>query len=103
VGFLLEFIVIVIVLLNIRLLKDVPYTGPRHIDVVGAILSVLGMGGIVLSILAWQQGGESVLLLMAVGLVAMFAFARWLISRKKQGKPALLDPQLFSSKHFTAV
>jgi EmrB/QacA subfamily drug resistance transporter len=102
VGFLFEFIVIVIVLLNIRLVKDVPYTGPRHVDVVGAILSVLGMGGIVLSILAWQQGGESVLLLMAVGLVAMFAFARWLISRKKQGKPALLDPQLFSSKHFTA-
>ena len=102
VGFLLEFIVIVIVLLNIRLIKDVPYTGPRQIDAVGAILSVFGMGGIVLSILAWQEGGESVLLLLAVGVVAMFLFARWLIRRKKQGKPTLIDPQLFSSKHFTA-
>ena len=102
VGFLLEFIVIVIVLLNLRLVKDVPYTGPRHIDVVGAILSVLGMGGIVLGILAWQEGGEAVLLLLVVGAVAMFIFARWLISRKQQGKLALIDPDLFSSKHFNA-
>lgn len=102
VGFLFEFGVIIIVLLNLRLLKDVVYTGPRHIDVVGAILSVLGMGGIVVGILAWQEGGESVLLLMAIGAVAMSLFVVWLVRRQKQGKPTLIDPQLFSSKHFTA-
>ena len=32
----------------------------RRIDVVGAVLSVLGMGGIVLGILIWQEGGEAV-------------------------------------------
>ena len=37
-----------------------PYTGPRHIDLVGAVLSVVGMGGVVLGILVWQEGGESV-------------------------------------------
>jgi MFS family permease len=102
VGFLFEFIVIAIVLLNIRMIKDIPYTGPRQVDVVGALLSVVGMGGIVLGILAWQEGGESVLLLMAIGAVAMSLFAVWLVRRKKQSKPTLIDPQLFSSKHFTA-
>ena len=54
-----------------RLVHDVPYTGPREVDVVGAVLSVLGMGGIVLGILVWQEGGESVGALLAVGAVAM--------------------------------
>src|SRR5215207_3240350 len=50
VGFLLEAVIIGIVLSQIRLVKDVPYTGPRGIDIVGAVLSVFGMGGVVLSI-----------------------------------------------------
>lgn len=100
VGFFLEFVIIAIVLLNIKLIKDVPYTGPRDVDVVGAILSILGMGGIVLSILVWQEGGEAVGLLMVIGLVAMFIFASWLVRRKKQNKPALIDPDLFKSKYF---
>src|SRR6266487_4417141 len=62
VGFLLEVLVIAGVLSGIKLVHDVPYTGPRQIDVVGAILSVLGMG-LVLGILVWQEGGEYVGLL----------------------------------------
>src|SRR5512140_4028987 len=53
IGPLLDVVIIAVVLLNIRLVRDVPYTGPRQVDVVGAILSVLGMGGIVVSILVW--------------------------------------------------
>ncbi|HJS17159.1 MAG TPA: MFS transporter, partial [Anaerolineales bacterium] len=71
-----------------------------QVDVTGSILSVIGMGGIVLSILVWQEGGESVGLLMVIGAVAIFLFARWLVRRKKEGKAALLDPDLFSSKYF---
>ena len=67
VGFLLEVVVIAVVLSGIKLVRDVPYTGPRQIDVVGAILSVVGMGGLVLGILVWQEGGESVGLLIAIG------------------------------------
>jgi MFS family permease len=102
VGFLFEFVIIVIVLLNIRLIKDVPYTGPRQVDVVGAVLSVLGMGGIVLGILVWEGGGQAVVLLMVIGVAALLLFAVWLVKRKKQSKPTLIDPQLFSSKNFTA-
>ena len=100
VGFLMEVVIIAIVLANIKLVKDVAYTGPRQIDVVGAILSVLGMGGIVLSILVWQEGGEAVAALMLIGGIAMAGFAFWLLRRKRQGKPALIDPDLFKSKMF---
>src|SRR4051812_35228851 len=67
VGFLLEAVVIAVVLSQVKLLKDVPYTGPRHVDIVGAVLSVLGMGGLVLGILVWQEGGESVGAILATG------------------------------------
>src|SRR6187397_819551 len=71
IAFLLEDLVILVVLLNIKLVRDVPYTGSRSVDVVGAALSVLGMGGVVLGILVWQEGGEAVGALLALGAVAM--------------------------------
>ena len=77
-----------------------PYTGPREVDVVGAILSVLGMGGIVLGILVWQEGGEAVGALLVVGAVAMAGFGFWLVRRKRRGKATLIDPDLFRSKVF---
>jgi EmrB/QacA subfamily drug resistance transporter len=100
VGFLLEVLIIGVVLSGIRLVRDAPYTGPRRVDLVGAALSVLGMGGIVLGILVWQEGGERVLALIVTGAIAMAALIWWLGRRKREGKPALLDPGLFSSKHF---
>ena len=96
VAFLLEVVVIAIVLSGSRLVRDAPYTGPRQIDLVGAGLSVLGMGGLVLGILAWQEGGEAVGLLLAIGAISLAAFAYWLVRRKRQGKPTLIDPDLFS-------
>ena len=100
VGFLFEVAVIAVVLSGIRLVHDVPYTGSRHIDLVGALLSVLAMGGIVLGILIWQEGGESVFGVLAIGAVAMVLLVYWLRRRKRQGKPTLLDPDLFRSKVF---
>ncbi|HET9301964.1 MAG TPA: MFS transporter, partial [Propionibacteriaceae bacterium] len=100
VAFLLELVIIIVVLSGIRLVQDVPYTGSRAVDVVGALLSILGMGGIVLGILVWQEGGEYVLAILASGAIALGAFAYWLIGRKRQEKPTLIDPDLFRSKHF---
>jgi EmrB/QacA subfamily drug resistance transporter len=100
VAFLLEDVIIAIVLSGIRLVQDVPYTGPRRIDPIGAGLSVLGMGGVVLGILVWQEGGEFVGLLIAIGVLALAGLAYWLRRRKREGKPTLLDPDLFKSKMF---
>jgi EmrB/QacA subfamily drug resistance transporter len=100
VGFALEAVVIVVVLSGLGRIRDVPYTGPRHIDGVGALLSVLGMGGVVLGILAWQEGAESVLAIMVVGAVALVSLGRWVLRRKRRDQPALLDPDLFRLPHF---
>jgi EmrB/QacA subfamily drug resistance transporter len=99
-AFLLEDVVIAVVLSGIKLVHDVPYTGPREIDLVGAGLSAVGMGGVVLGILVWQEGGESVFALIALGLAAMACLAYWLRRRKRESKPTLLDPDLFKSKLF---
>ena len=96
----LEAVIIVVVLSGIKLVRDAPYTGPRELDVVGAVLSVLGMGGVVLGILVWQEGGEFVGVLLALGAGALAVLAFWLRRRKRAGKPTLIDPGLFSSKPF---
>ncbi len=100
VGFALEVLIIGVVLSGIRLVRDVAYTGPRVVDLVGAVLSVLGMGGIVLGILVWQEGGEFVGALLAIGAIGLVALISWLRRRQRRGKPTLLDPELFRSKVF---
>ena len=100
VGFLLEVVVIAIILSQIKLVNDVPYTGDRRFDVVGAVLSVLGMGGVVLGILVWQEGGDYVVLLIVLGALALAAFARWLVRRHREGEVTVLDPDLFRLPHF---
>ncbi len=100
VGFLFELIVIGIVLSGVGMIRDVPYTGPREIDWVGALFSVLSMGGIVLSILVWQEGGEAMGALLAIGVVSFCILGWWLVRRKAQGKPTLLDPDLLRSPHY---
>ena len=101
-GFVVEALIIATVLFGSRLIRDVPYTGDRSIDGVGALLSVLGMGGLIVGVLVWQEGGESVAALLALGVAAMAGLAYWLIRRKRAGKATLLDPTLFTSKLFSA-
>jgi MFS family permease len=100
VGFLLEVVIIGIVLSGIKLVRDVPYTGSRRVDAVGAVLSVLGMGGIVLGILVWQEGGEYVGALLVIGAVSLVLLVTWIVRRQREGKATLLDPDLFTSKLF---
>ena len=101
VGFLIEALIIAVVLVGSRGIRDVPYTGDRSIDIMGAFLSVIGMGGLVVGVLAWQEGGESVALLLAIGAAAMGGLVYWLVGRQRQGKPMLIDPALFASKLFS--
>src|SRR5215217_3020522 len=100
IAFLLEVVIIGVVLSGIKMVHDVRYTGSRQVDVVGGLLSILGMGGIVLGILVWQEGGEYVLAILVSGGIALFGFAFWIARRKRRNKTALIDPGLFRSKHF---
>jgi MFS family permease len=101
VGFLLEALIIAVVLSGAGMIRDVPYTGDRSVDGVGAVLSVIGMGGVVLGVLVWQEGGEAVAALITLGVLALGALVYWLRRRKREGKTTLLDPSLFSSKLFS--
>ncbi len=100
IAFAGEVVIIIIVLTGLGLVKDVKFTGERRIDLVGAAFSVFGMGGIVLGILVWQEGGEAVAALLAIGFVSMALLAWWLVRRKRRGDVPLIDPGLFSSKQF---
>jgi MFS family permease len=101
VGFALEAVIIAAVLSGSGRIVDVPYTGDRSVDVVGALLSIAAMGGLVLGVLAWQEGAEPVAALLVLGLAATGALVYWLVRRKRAGKPTLLDPLLFSSRLFS--
>src|SRR5436309_2184242 len=78
VAFAGEVLIIAVVLVGSRRVHDVPYTGDRGVDVVGAILSAVGMGGVVLGILVWQEGGGAVGALLAVGVTGLGSVAWWL-------------------------
>jgi MFS family permease len=101
VGFMLEAAIIAVVLLGSGRIKDVPYPGDRSVDGVGAVLSIVGMGGVVLGVLVWQEGGESVAALLLLGVAALGGLVYWLGRRRREGKPTLLDPTLFASKLFS--
>lgn len=100
VGFLLEIAIIGVVLAGVRMVRDVPYTGERGLDLVGALFSVLGMGGIVLGILVWEEGGGAVGVLMVGGAASLGLLWWWLNRRKQAGKLSLLDPDLLRSAIF---
>ena len=53
-----------------------------------------------LGILVWEEGGAAVGALIAVGFIALGSLAWWLVRRKREGKPALLDADLFRSRYF---
>ena len=93
VGFLLEAVIIAVVLSGIGRCRTCPYTGPRGIDVVGAVLSVLGMGGIVLGILVWQEGGESVGALLRRSAPSRWrALVYWLRAAQARGQADAARP-----------
>ena len=58
------------------------------------------MGGVVLGILVWQEGGEYVGLIIAAGALGLYTLARWLVRRHREGKVTVLDPDLFRLAHF---
>ncbi len=100
VGFALEIVVIIVVLAGIGRVKDVPYTGTKGIDWGGALFSVLGMGGIVLGILVWEEGGGAVGILLATGAISLALLWWWINRRKRTHQIALLDPDLLRSAIF---
>jgi len=80
-----------VVLSGLGMVRDAPYTGPRGVDIVGAGALGPRMGGVVLGILVWQEGGEYVGALIAGGDAALTGLAFWLQAPQAPRQAALLD------------
>ena len=100
VAFLGEVVIIAVVLVGSGRVNDVPYTGDRAGSTSSArSCPSLGMGGIVLGILVWEEGGEAVAALLAIGARARLArlVARAPEARREAGAPRPGPVQVRSS------
>ncbi|MHB8895847.1 MAG: MFS transporter [Candidatus Geothermincolia bacterium] len=124
VSFLMEVVVLAFVLTQARKMHEAPLEGARpKMDLVGVVLSVVGLVALVYGILqagqyGWvtsrhdfkvgnvilfHQGGVSpVIVLSAIGIVFIVAFLFWEQSRIRRKKDPLVHPAMFKDKVVSA-
>jgi MFS family permease len=106
-----EVVLVAAILLVIRWIDDAPVTGPRaRIDVVGSVLSVVGLGLVVIGVLksaewGWLQprhppftvlGFSPTCFVIAAGLVVLGGMRSWLRRREERGQDPLFHWSLLS-------
>ena len=106
VAFAIEAVIVLVVLASSGLLRDAPPVIPKpKLDVVGVVLSVLGLGLFVLGVLATSSRSWSdplVLTMMALGLVFIAAFVWWIRKREAADEPVLVHPSIFRHRSISA-
>ena len=106
VAFAIEAIIVVIVLASSGLLRDAPPVIPKpKLDVVGVVLSVLGLGLFVLGVLQMSSRGWKdpvVWTMIVLGLVFIGAFVWWIRKREAAGEPVLVHPSIFRHRSISA-
>lgn len=106
VAFAAEAVIVVIVLLSSVLIVDAPAVIPKpKLDLVGVVLSVVGLGMFVLGVLQTTSRGWSdpvVLGLIGGGLLVLAGFAWWVKRREDAGLPALVHPSIFRHRAINA-
>ncbi len=110
-----EVVVIVLLLVFARKVKDAPVDIRPHLDLVGAVLSAMGLALIVLGVLrssewgwvvpkkggtAWLGLSPTIWLMLAGGLV-LWIFLHWLNRLDRAGREPLVDPALFRVHQLT--
>ena len=105
-AFGLEALIVLGVLLSSGLITDAPRVEPRpKLDVVGVVLSVFGMGLLVLGILqtaSWGWNDPRVLAMIAGGAAVIGAFVWWIRRQSERGEPTLLSPAIFRHRSISA-
>jgi MFS family permease len=91
-------IIVVILLLGRGLLDPVPADPARPFDIVGAILSALGLVVLVGGILAADQNLALMVILLVAGALILAGFFIWIRRRERAGKEALLSTGLFRNR-----
>ena len=91
-------VVLAIILLSRRMVDPVPADPTRPFDVVGAILSAVGMFFFVLGILFADSDLMRMLVLMVVGGAFLLGFFVYIRARERAGKEPLLSTGLFRNR-----
>lgn len=91
-------VVATIILLSRRMVDPVAPDPTRPFDVVGAILSAVGMFFVVLGILQADSNIALMAVLMAIGAVFLLGFFLFIRSRERAGKEPLLSTGLFRNR-----
>jgi EmrB/QacA subfamily drug resistance transporter len=104
-----EVIIVIVILAVSRRLHDPPQAQRPKLDVVGALLSILGMSLTVFGVLksgewGWIQpnsgapvvlGMSPVLWLVVGGLLVLYAFLQWTEKLENEGREPLIRPSMF--------
>ncbi|MEV0297464.1 MFS transporter [Nocardia sp. NPDC050710] len=112
--FLGEVVLVVVILAVLRRVEDAAPAEVR-LDLVGSVLSVLGLGMVVFGVLrssewGWVQpkpGGPDVLglspvvWLLIVGLLVIYGFLRWQTRLAAAGKDPLVQPMMLRNRQLT--
>jgi EmrB/QacA subfamily drug resistance transporter len=110
-----EVVIVLAILLLTRRIADAPVEERPQLDVVGAVLSALGLGLLVFGVLrsgewGWIQpkaGGPSwaglspTVWLVLAGLFVIWVFFRWQARRESQGAEPLVRPAMLGNRQLT--
>jgi MFS family permease len=91
-------IIVVIVLLGRSITDPVPADPTRPFDMVGAILSAVGLVVLVGGIMAADTNLVLMVVLILVGAAILAGFFAWIRGRERAGKEALLSTALFRNR-----
>jgi MFS family permease len=91
-------VIVVIIILSRRLVDPMAADPKRPFDLVGAILSAVGMFFFVLGILQADSNGALMAALMAVGAAFLLGFVVYIRARERAGKEPLLSTGLFRNR-----
>jgi MFS family permease len=91
-------VVAIIILLSRRMVDPVPPDPTRPFDLVGAILSAVGMFFFVVGILQADSNKVLMTVLMAIGAVFLLGFFLYIRSLERAGKEPLLSTGLFRNR-----
>ncbi len=110
-----EVVIVLAILVLARRIADAPGEKRPQLDVVGAVLSALGLGLLVFGVLrsgewGWIQpkadgpswaGLSPTLWLVLAGLLVIWLFFQWQTRREAQGKEPLVRPAMFRNRQLT--
>jgi len=91
-------VVAAIILLSRRMVDPLPADPTRPFDVVGAVLSAVGMFFVVLGILQADSNGRLMALFLTVGAALLIGFFLYIRARERAGKEPLLSTRLFKNR-----